>query len=149
MGYQLVTFVFAVCFSLTTAGTAQSVANGYWQGTITQEEGGYRSDYGMKLFLQIDEDGKVSGHSIVEVDEIYAKMEVRGQLTGDFYLYLYEPHILKERTDPGMEWCLKKLNLIYKKEAGREWLTGSWRGRTTFSNCIPGDVRLERYIPRA
>ncbi|MEL6863356.1 MAG: hypothetical protein AAFP19_03005 [Bacteroidota bacterium] len=129
--------------------TAQSGVEGYWTGTITHsEEGGYRASYTFKLKLEQKGD-QITGKSYVYADDIYAVMEVKGTLYSGLYLHLKDEQITDHVEKEGMEWCMKKYQLILKKVEGKWQLEGHWQGDTSFSNCIPGKVFLKRGTLRA
>lgn len=124
---------------------AQFDFTGTWEGVLTQDEGGYASEYVFKLYLK--QDGlKVSGRSFVKVGEIYAEMELKGRLIGDKVVHLEETEVLKHWKYDGMEWCYKKLDLFIVAD---EKLEGPWTGHTGQSACIPGKILLRRTSPRA
>jgi hypothetical protein len=127
---------------------ADSLA-GSWRGVITQNEGGYASEYQFELFL-IKEGNKITGRSYVKLEEIYATMELKGELIGPTTLSFQEVKIVDETSREGMEWCFKQGFLIFKNENGLYKLEGPWSGKTKQeSPCIPGDIVLERVSPRA
>ncbi len=122
--------------------------SGYWVGTITQEEGGFRPEYKMELF--IEQKGKrVSGRSFVRVDNIYAEMEITGSLHSGIYLRLADNNIISHQELEGMEWCIKDYQLLLKVDDAVWRLEGHWQGKTTFSNCVPGQILLKKSEPRA
>ena len=122
--------------------------SGSWVGTITQDEGGYRSKYDFEIFLQQD-GSTVRGRSFVYVDNIYAEMELVGEIHSGLYLRFKEQEIIDYKKFEGMEWCVKKGQLLLKKGKNGWLLEGFWQGNTTFSDCIPGKVYLEKKVPRA
>lgn len=143
---KLLPFIF--CF-ISFSIFAQDVnLTGLWIGTITQDEGGYRPEYTFEIYLNQDGEA-VTGRSYVFVDKIYAVMNLRGSLHSKLYLNLKDEKILDHKVDNGMEWCMKKYQLVLKNKDGVFHLEGFWQGDTTFSTCIPGKVRLTKTEPRA
>ena len=133
---------------ITCAAIGQSDLTGLWKGTITQNEGGYRPEYVFEIYL--NQKGEViTGRSYVFVDKIYAVMNLNGSLHSGLYLNLKDEKILEHKVDNGMEWCMKKYQLVLKQKGGTMHLEGFWQGDTTFSTCIPGKVRLTKINPRA
>ena len=127
---------------------AQGNLTGLWQGTITQDEGGYRSEYTFEVFIK--QEGKnITGRSYVFVDDIYATMIISGTLHSNIYMMLEDEDIINFKVNDGMEWCLKKYQLVFKEGGGMQRLEGFWQGNTSFSTCIPGKVFLKKIVPRA
>ncbi len=138
--------------SLVTIGLAQKKSGkdfeGYWRGVITQEEGGFRPEYGMELYLE-QNGNQITGRSFVYFDKVYAEMAVEGVVIGSNILQLKETKITAMKRVEGMEWCLK--NVILSLATTRDpWrLEGAWNGFTSFGPCIPGKIILKKSIPRA
>lgn len=150
MKYCLFLFFITLASSISYAQVpeADSLA-GNWHGVITQNEGGYATEYQFELFL-IKEGNKITGRSYVKLDEIYATMELTGELIGSTTLSFQEVKIVDETSREGMEWCFKNGFLILKNDNGLYKLEGPWSGKTKEeSPCIPGDIVLKRISPRA
>jgi len=125
-----------------------TLLSGLWKGTITQNEGGYRSTYDLELY--IFQDGKeISGRSYVMVDNIYAEMVIEGDVKANLYLKIRDTHILDHQEREGMEWCIKDYQLLLKREGELLRLEGLWQGSTSFSTCVPGKINLKKVSPRA
>ena len=122
--------------------------SGTWAGSITQDEGGYRSTYEIEVYLQ-QKGNKIEGRSIVSVDKISAEMEVEGEVHSKLFLQLTDTKIVSDTKLDGMEWCLKKYQLIYKEVGEIQRLEGFWQGAVSFGNCVPGKIFLRRKVPRA
>lgn len=137
------------CFSFPLL--AQSDFGGVWVGEITQNEGGYRSEYYFEFHVnEISDDGVVYGKTYVKVDTIFAKMEFTGKINSGVYLMFQEKDIITSKKFVGMDWCIKRGQLLLRKqEDGTYILDGFWQGKTSFSDCIPGKIALRRGIPRA
>ncbi len=122
--------------------------SGHWKGIITQEEGGYRTEYKFELFIRI-KDNKIVGRSYVFVEDLNAEMEITGAIRNNSEIYLRDIKIIGHREHPGMEWCLRQLFLSYQVENEKITLEGRWQGKTSFSTCTPGKVKLTKVDPRA
>jgi len=126
----------------------QTNISGTWKGIITQNEGGYRSNYDMELVLKQD-GNKVTGRSTVRVDDIYAIMDLEGEIISDGYFRFQERQIIEAKTAESLEWCIKRGQLLLKFEEDEVKLEGFWQGMTSFSACIPGKIFLKRSVSRA
>jgi hypothetical protein len=148
----MVSLLLATCLYFFSPASSQSPPSvditGRWIGTITQNEGGYKSEYSFEMYLR-KEDGKIVGRSYVSTDKIFAEMELEGELLNDSYFRWEESKIVESDELQGMEWCLKRGQLLLKKKKDVWRMEGFWQGSTTFSDCIPGKVYLRKTIPRA
>ena len=126
----------------------QDNLTGLWLGKITQEEGGFAPDYTFEIYIT-QKGNKIKGRSYVFVDEIYASFDISGEVNNEIYLDLKDSDILENKVNDGMEWCLKKYQLVFKMKNGTPSLEGFWQGKTSFSTCIPGKVFLKKQVPRA
>lgn len=133
-------------FSFSSFG--QDNLTGLWLGKITQEEGGFAPDYTFEIYIT-QKGNKIKGRSYVYVDEIYASFDISGEINNEIYLELKDSDILENKVNDGMEWCLKKYQLVFKMKNGTPNLEGFWQGKTSFSTCIPGKVFLKKQVPRA
>ena len=140
----LFTFIFC-CIS--TLGFSQDIS-GYWKGTITQNEGGYRSEYVLELWI-VQTGDSIKGKSFVFVDNIYAEMNISGTFQNGIYLNLQDDKIITHDELKGMEWCIKSYQLLLKRKEGKWSFIGDWQGVTSFSSCIPGKIFLKKAKPRA
>lgn len=126
--------------------------SGFWEGTISRDEG-----YGKRVVFEIEviltQKGKeISGISIVRANDsgktYSAKMDLVGKIKSSYVKYT-ESKILSADQIPEAEWCIKKVELIYKNANNVPTLEGMWEGITGSSrNCIPGRVALKRKPPR-
>lgn len=126
--------------------------SGFWEGTISRDEG-----YGKRVMFQIEiiftQKGKnVTGISIVRATDdsktYNAKMELEGKIKSSYLKYV-ETKIVSADPIPDAEWCIKKVELIYKNTNDQPTLEGIWEGATGSNrNCIPGRVTLKRKPPR-
>ena len=125
----------------------QSVA-GTWKGELTQEEGTNLARYEFEIYL-IQKGNIVKGRSYITVDNKTATMDVIGELHSGIFLQLVETKIVYQTAELGMEWCLKDATLILTKEKDGLELKGFWKGKTSFSDCGPGKIKLKKIHPRA
>lgn len=140
--------IWIILLFLCYSSFGQANLNGLWSGKITQEEGGFAPDYTFEIYITQD-GNKIKGRSYVYVDEIYASFDILGEVNNEIYLSLRDNEILDNKVNDGMEWCLKKYQLVFKIKKGISSLEGFWQGKTSFSNCIPGKVFLKKQAPRA
>lgn len=150
MRYIVIT---ALSLFLFLGAEAQSKAGksnigGHWKGTITQDEGGYRTDYEFELYLT-QSGNKITGRSYVYLDDIYAIIELKGTIKSGLIVMLEETVILDHRKTDDMEWCMKKAQLLLKYENNELLLDGYWQGTSVLGDCIPGKIHLKRSVPRA
>lgn len=141
-----------LCFAWGMAFPASgqsSLLNGRWEGIITQNEGGYSPEYPFELYLTVRE-GKVTGRSYVFIDDIFVIMEFSGKVLSNKMLILEESRIVDHRKTKGLEWCMKKMQLILKEEEpGQLILEGFWSGDSVNGPCIPGKIIVRQQIDRA
>ena len=140
--------LFIAFIFLAFQSVGQKDLSGLWLGKITQEEGGYAPDYTFEIYIK-HVGSKIEGRSYVFVDDIYATFDISGDIYSGIYLNLNDSEILENKVNEGMEWCLKKYQLVFKVKDGEYHLEGFWQGKTSFSTCIPGKVFLKRTEPRA
>ncbi len=143
--FKYLIHIVLICSPLLLFG--QTGIEGTWKGTITQYEGGFRTEYGMELMLNLQDDGKLTGKSYVYVDDIYAIMEVEGSLFNKVFIKLEDTKIVDSKIVERLQWCIKNYQLTLK-EAGSS-LEGFWQGSTKDSQCIPGRIFLRRKTPKA
>lgn len=127
---------------------AQNNITGTWKGIITQDEGGYRTNYDMELVLKQEGD-KITGRSTVRVDDIFAVMDLEGEMVSGGYFRFQEKAIVDFKKVEGLEWCIKRGQLLLKFEKDEVKLEGFWQGTTSFSTCIPGKIFVKKMSPRA
>ncbi len=134
---------------LTAQENLQDSLLGTWAGIITQDKGGYASEY--KFEMVLTQDGtEIKGRSFVTLDDIHATMELEGEMIGDQSFSFKESGIVDETSLEGMEWCYKSGFLILSRKDGKITLEGPWSGKTKDeSACIPGKIVLVRTKPRA
>lgn len=141
--------LFLLIFGLWCAGLSAQKLNlsGLWKGIITQNEGGYKPKYEFEIFLH-QKGNQLHGRSYVYVDNIYAIVELQGEIHGNEVI-LQETRIVDSRKIPGLEWCVKAYKLTYSAPNRTPTLSGSWTGHTQGIPCVPGSVVLSRKAARA
>jgi hypothetical protein len=139
----IILFTAVLLFFLFNPSFAQSKKpwEGYWEGIITQQEGGYRTTYRLELDIW-EKEGKVKARSYIAVENIFVVMELSGDSYSNMFISLKDEKILDEKTIEGLEWCFKDYQLILKEEGDK--LEGFWQGNTKTTVCIPGKVFLKR-----
>jgi hypothetical protein len=138
--------------STTAKLTKETDISGFWEGTISRDEG-----YGKRVMFEIEviftQKGKdITGISIVRATDnsktYNAKMELVGKFKSSYLKYV-ETKIVSSDPIPDADWCIKKVELIYKNINNQPTLEGIWEGVTGSNrNCIPGRVSLKRKPPR-
>ena len=133
-----------------TAMAAQETFAGVWTGVITQNEGGYRSEYYFEFHVnEITDEGVVYGKTYVMVDSIFAKMTFTGRIENGTYLVFREDEITRSQKFDDMYWCLKSGQLVLERGEQGAWrLEGFWFGTSEIGVCIPGKIHLKRGEPR-
>jgi hypothetical protein len=123
---------------------------GTWKGVITQDAGGYASEYEFELLLTTEDHKSFSGRSYVSLEDIHATMEIQGELIGNQTFTFKEAKIIDEVSKEGMEWCYKNGFLILSQKDNVLKLEGPWSGKTQDgSGCIAGEIFLKKISPRA
>ena len=143
---KLLCLLWVLAGSLNTA-PAQEPLLGNWVGVITQDEGGYRSEYYFELYLK-RENKLITGRSYVYVDDIYAEMALSGFAVSEKVFHFTESKVVRARKLPNLEWCLKG-GALKLERTGSGWeLRGRWEGVSAGGNCIPGEIILKKVVPR-
>lgn len=135
-----------MCFTFFVQ--AQADFSGLWTGVITQDEGGYKSEYKFELYLY-QEGTKVHGRSYVYDEGLHAVMELRGNIYNGNLLHFQEGKMVDFTVVEDMEWCIKRGDLMLKSGWRKEYITGVWKGISSVGDCIPGKIKLERETARA
>ncbi len=146
MRFIIVLPLLFIAFSVISA--QQINVSGLWRGTITQNEGGYRPKYDFEIFLN-QKGNKLSGRSYVFIENIYAVLELTGEITGSQTIQIKETRIVDSKKTQGLEWCIKSYNLTFSKSGNKLTLSGSWFGHTNGVPCVPGVVSLSKKFARA
>jgi hypothetical protein len=85
----------------------------------------------------------------VKIDDIFASMELEGEFSGGVIFRFQETAIVDSKKFEGLEWCVKRGQLLFKQDKEGWKLEGFWQGVTEFSTCIPGKIFLKKANPRA
>lgn len=141
--------VLLVFFLFLTLGLAgQTIPlSGMWQGNLTQNEGGYRSDYDFEVYFKAGTN-ELSGRTYVRTPGIYGEMSFTGQRFGAVY-HLKELELVYSRKPGELAWCYKTMQLRLVKRGNDWYLEGPWQGVSEFGACIPGWIVLKRVVPQA
>lgn len=134
---------------IASGSSAQTDISGVWQGEISLDYLPQSPWFKFELTLKMD--GKtISGISHVWAFDNHALMELEGEhVKGN--IYRLKEIRLKDfttATATGWEWCLKTMYLEYSTENGYPTLSGIWEGYTSFSDCKPGKLKVQKK-PRA
>lgn len=122
--------------------------NGKWEGTLTQQEGGYKRNYDFHLEIKM-EGNKIIGRSHVEVDQVFAEMKIKGRILNNRTFEFSEVQVMDMQKRNGMDWCFKHCVLRLEK-IGSSWrLTGKWSGFSSYGPCTPGQIFLRKRRPKA
>ena len=127
---------------------AQTDFTGSWKGILTQNEGGYKSEYKFEIYL-IQKGKKLVGRTYVSVDNIYAELEIEGLVVDGSTIQFKETRLMQFTELEHLSWCYKFGQLQVKKVGNALRLEGWWEGITDFGPCIPGKVFLTRQVPQA
>ena len=123
---------------------------GTWVGTLSQNAGGYASNYYFEIEI-IVKDKHVEGTSFVSLgDDIKGEFAFIGVWQRGNKLYLKENKVVKSQKPEELDWCYKTIELQLLQHRSGEWrLEGAWRGESLSGICVPGFVRLQKSVPRA
>ncbi|MEL6659187.1 MAG: hypothetical protein AAFR36_22195 [Bacteroidota bacterium] len=145
-----VVLVLSLCYCFPSSSFSQtpSSVQGQWVGTLTQDQGGYLSDYTFEVFFQTDQNGQLAGKSYVYAPNVVGIFTFTGTKRGQVY-YLEEQDIRFSRKPEDLSWCFKTMQLrLVRKD--KEWhLEGPWQGTSDYGGCIPGWISLRWIPPRA
>lgn len=123
---------------------------GEWSGIITQEIGPTTRYFDMVMNVApvTGSDSVYSVSSHVMDGKYHAYMTGEAFRTHDGQLFVAESEIIRADSIPGMEWCIKRLQLNRSMEEGVLHLRGQWAGDTSFGACEPGAMDLVRELVR-
>lgn len=125
----------------------QDPFSGTWEGELTHE-GGFSEAYQFQLNLKKEGDF-YTGTTVVQVEDIYAEMTLNAEALSDQLILINDLKIKRFEIKDGMEWCVKSYQLLRSFDGDEELLQGTWQGKTSFADCIPGKVLLRRAGDRA
>ena len=143
--------LFSSCLFFNADAQSEADKNniaGQWKGTVTQNEGGYKSSYSFELYLT-QRGNTVTGRSYVFIEDIFAVIELKGTVKSGKLLFIEETKILDHRKYEDMEWCIKKMQLVLIYKNDKLELNGYWQGKSPEGDCIPGEIHLKKEVPRA
>ncbi|MEX1003716.1 MAG: OmpA family protein [Crocinitomicaceae bacterium] len=137
--------VFAFILQLTLiSGFSQNVT-GNWQGILTHPEDtiGFTDNYA--FWLTIEQEGdKITGYSRIELanSKNYSVMKFEGTFNNN-HLSVVENAWEESHMGKGIfiNWCLKRVSLIYTWEDSTESLRGVW---SSSKDCGPGEIYVYR-----
>ena len=135
------------CSLLFLPLAAQPDFSAAWKGILTQNEGGFRSEYQFEVYL-IQEGKQVRGRTYVSVDDIYAELDIEGQIINGHTVVFREVRFVRFSRLENLEWCYKLARLKLQREGDTWRLEGPWEGYTSFGRCIPGQITLTREKPQ-
>ncbi len=122
--------------------------SGEWEGHITQEDFSGITEY--EIYLKLNLKGEIiEGKSFVFDGDTYAEFKIQGDIKSGLFLTFIDIEKIQFVDIPGAEWCFKKYQLVVQRKAQSIELNGTWRGHTTFSDCVPGKIYLKRCVKRA
>ncbi len=132
---------------LITTSYAQNIF-GSWSGIMFQEEGGTRAEYYYALTIEPISAHVFKGTSYVQYldkPDIFGVMEFTAVFTDGKFVFK-ESHIVKQREDLNMYWCIKQGILEYTERNDSAFLSGKWESWNPRS-CSPGTVTLAKPLP--
>jgi len=140
-----------VFFYVTHVGLVHCQNNnltGVWEGTLTQEKGGYKSSY--PITISLNDDGKeIKGTFSTVTNELSAKIEINGSWINKKHLQLQDGKVIHHKEPKGVEWCTKIYKLQWAKLGDTSTLIGTWSGTINGDSCIPGKLTVKRQKTRA
>ena len=143
----------ALCVAWLLLGSAHFLfgqdLSGRWVGYQLQNPGGLFEKYYWELNI-VQQDNRVMGTSLCAVENASIKMKFVGKVTnGQLFFeeieYLGDPK-LKEYN---AEWCLLKGGGKISTDGDKLFIIGTYRGKASFGECIPGSFYLEKKAKRA
>jgi hypothetical protein len=141
-------FLFLLGYILTPfSGIAQKGIDGNWEGTITMEQDG-KTIVTYKLVLQLSQDSsQITGYSWIWYNDLKANFSLQGNFEG-INLTIKDDTLMKSDVLPSGEWCIKEMFLTLIRHRKYDKLEGTWRGKTSFSQCTPGKISLKKITDR-
>lgn len=143
MRYRLYISCLLLCSCFGKAAFAQDMA-GIWRGTLTQGVGGCYPVY----YIELQLDAGISGTSYSYYDTSkFVKLAFSGQFDKrNKRVQITESRVLEYRIPPDCIPCIKKYDLSWHAENGKEVLSGEWSGKEMGGvlTCPPGKITLER-----
>ena len=145
-----VVIILSFCLSSLTLTYAQKPPSvqGQWIGTLTQDQGGYRSDYTFEIYFQTAEDGQLAGKTYVYAPNVVGVFSFNGTKRGQVY-YLIEQELRYSRKPEDLSWCFKAMQLRLVQKEKQWFLEGPWQGSSEYGVCIPGWISVRMIPPQA
>ena len=142
-----VVLILSLCssFSTYTYSQAPTTVQGQWIGKLTQDQGGYRSNYTFEIYFQTDDNGQLAGKSYVYAPNVVGIFTFTGTKRGQIY-YLEEQDLRFSRKPEDLSWCFKTMQLRLVRKDKQWHLEGAWQGTSDYGVCIPGWISV-RWIP--
>jgi hypothetical protein len=137
--------VILVLLLLSQCISAQNI-NGFWKGTLTMAGGCFPIN---NIELQITNSGtEVTGDSYHYMDiDNYVKKNFKGSYNPDEKkIVIQEEEVTTFKIRPECRVCIKKYQLVYRREGKLETLSGGWTGVILGTNisCEDGTIVLSR-----
>jgi outer membrane protein OmpA-like peptidoglycan-associated protein len=136
--------VLAILTLATFSVLGQNVT-GHWQGILTHPNDtiGFTNNY--TFFLNIEQEGdEVSGYSRIEManSKNFSVMQFEGTFSNN-HMDFTETAWEESHMGKGLfiNWCLKRISLIYTWEDSTESMRGIWSSN---SECGPGEIYVHR-----
>ncbi len=147
MKHKIYFFLYILFFSAVSA-LAQSNFGGNWEGTITMEREG-KVVGSFKFILNLIQDSSsVEGRSCVWSQNAKATFSVNGKIKAN-QIEINDLKVIEADQIPSGEWCFKVMQLQLIPHRKHDKLEGTWKGKTSFSQCTPGKIILKRITSRA
>lgn len=140
--------LFILTCALGVSSYGQQNITGNWQGILTHpyDTAGYLENYA--FFLHVEQEGdSIVGQSRIEMgtSQNFAVWNFKG-LFKSGHLAIAEISWEESRMQDGMfiNWCQKKINLIYTWEDSTESLRGIWIAFMSDQDCGSGEIYVHR-----
>ncbi len=145
--FLLLTSFFIV--NLSSAFAQRDTLSGLWEGILTVENDEKILSRYHIFFSFSEENGSITGASTIVYQEFSAKLSFSATLKNKETLEIKELEIVKADTLPSGEWCVKNITMKRFFEKNKVIWRGEWKGKTSFSDCLPGKIYLIRAAQRA
>ena len=140
--------IFVFCLILASFGAKAQNVTGNWQGIMTHphDTAGFQDNYA--FWLNVEQEGDtITGLSRVEMgnSKNFSVMHFKGVFKNKT-LSIVEAAWEESYMQEGMfiNWCLKRMSLIYTFEDSTEALRGIWT--SSEDGCGPGEIIVHRSI---
>ncbi|HMG14329.1 MAG TPA: hypothetical protein VK590_02710 [Saprospiraceae bacterium] len=140
--------LFALFISSNLSGQEINNGDGEWVGYMSQENGGLKSRYNIRLELKT-KGSNIEGYCFVQENNLNSKMEITGYWKSKSRFQIMDLNLMNHKEPDNIDWCYKIYELELKKLKGEYIIEGNWSGKTKEEKCIPGKVYLYRPKPKA